>query len=443
MRRRDISTALLASVSAAALTPRNAQAQTCTAPCYPTISAETKAGVTVVNTAYPPFYVDRYVNNTSPGTTDTSPGFNAAFKVCQAGNGGKIRYGATAPYATTNPINFTTSAAPNQGVCILSGEAWSIDSGLPLSIVGNHTGHVFDLTGTEGIEFDNVCITSGSSAPKTAIFQARNSSGASVGQSRFVNCNVIGNFSVAAYYNYGAEGDEIVGGYWYNGFTGGAAAVLLYTANNIKAESSSFQTVATGSRSCLDHKIIGGDFNNHSGNSGADVIYLESIASLKMFGLWMACSNGTTGGRSLIYVDMTHAPSNIVEIFALQGESEGSANPSYGICFSANAQTCNAWDIIGAYFPTSTRAIFAGAGAALTGFNIQGVKEATSLGLQTPSLTASIILSAAMVLDVTNTLSGNLLVGAKANMTLPGGVVGTNVLLDIQAANVYAAAFIT
>lgn len=414
-------------------------------------SAEIAAGVNPVNFSYPPCYVDRYVSNTTPGVTDTSSGFSAAFKVAQLGGYSAVRYGATAPYATTNPINFTSTGLVNlRGVTLRCEAGPGKDAGtgnLNFSLIINHTGHGIDLTGTDSFNMENVSATSGSyngqggATPKTFVFQSRVSSGASVGNSRFQNCFVIGNWSVAAYYNYGAEDDEIVGGFWYNGYTTAAAATVLYTATNIKAQSSTFQTVSTGSQSCIDHKVIGGAFVNASSNAAADVFYLESITNLKFFGPWAACGAGGVGGRSLIYCDMSNGPSNLVHLFGFQGENfGGSANPSYGVCFSANTQTVVDWTFEGCYLPSNVNAIFGGAGVTLSSMFLINIAEAASHGLSVPNLTGSTIISTNMVINVTGTsCSGNLLVGARANMTLPNSnAVGTNVILDVAAGNVFA-----
>jgi len=196
-------------------------------PLYPQTEAEIAAGVRPINYEYPPCYVDRYGTN-MPGLTpppDMSGAFNSAIQVAKI-SGGTVRYGATAPYTTTAPINATTSGSPDvYGLTFINDAGPGIGLVGP-SIIANHTGHVFDLTGTLAPVFERVSITSGSSTPQTAFFQARNNSsgggivGPSVGVSRFVNCTVLGNFSVAAYYNYGAEDDQIYGGYWENTYTG-------------------------------------------------------------------------------------------------------------------------------------------------------------------------------------------------------------------------------
>ena len=72
MRRRDVSKALVASAAGAALLPRQTQAQTCTAPCYPQTAAEAAAGVTPTNTSYPPGNVFRY-GAVADGVADDAP----------------------------------------------------------------------------------------------------------------------------------------------------------------------------------------------------------------------------------------------------------------------------------------------------------------------------------------------------------------------------------
>jgi parallel beta-helix repeat protein len=70
MHRRDISKALFASAAGATVISQRAQAQTCTAPCYPRTPEEIAAGVTPVNLTYPPGHLYRFGTNTTPGTTD-------------------------------------------------------------------------------------------------------------------------------------------------------------------------------------------------------------------------------------------------------------------------------------------------------------------------------------------------------------------------------------
>lgn len=88
MRRRDISRALLATVTAtgAAALARRADAQSCAAPCYPITAAESGAAVTPVNTAYLPGDIRRY-GAVVDGATDDSAAIRSALDAVPAGGG--------------------------------------------------------------------------------------------------------------------------------------------------------------------------------------------------------------------------------------------------------------------------------------------------------------------------------------------------------------------
>jgi hypothetical protein len=60
----------------------------------PQTSAETAAGVTAVNLAYPVLSVDRYGTNLVPGTTDMLTAINAAIAVATQLGGGTVQFGA-------------------------------------------------------------------------------------------------------------------------------------------------------------------------------------------------------------------------------------------------------------------------------------------------------------------------------------------------------------
>jgi len=77
MHRREISMALFASAAGAALLSKDAEAQTCTAPCYARTAAEIAAGITPTNLAYVPGDVRRYGADPS-GTSDSAAAFATA-----------------------------------------------------------------------------------------------------------------------------------------------------------------------------------------------------------------------------------------------------------------------------------------------------------------------------------------------------------------------------
>lgn len=115
MDRRDLSKAIvgIAAVTGVAALAQKAQAQTCTAPCYAQTAAETAAGVTVVNSIYPPGVIDRYGTNTTPGTTDMAGAIDAA--IAQASHGGPPVTAQDGVYYVASNITWTAGYVNLQG----------------------------------------------------------------------------------------------------------------------------------------------------------------------------------------------------------------------------------------------------------------------------------------------------------------------------------------
>lgn len=145
MQRREISKALLlASAGAVALT-ETAQAQTCTAPCYAVIPAETAAGVTVYQNQYPPGDIRRYYG----GEVDWTLALSRLNSVWKQGVACFIPTG-TYPY-TTSPNWFVasdslcgTSGHPKCVTMQLTGERGAVlqhtGSGVAFNISNGTTG---------------------------------------------------------------------------------------------------------------------------------------------------------------------------------------------------------------------------------------------------------------------------------------------------------------
>jgi hypothetical protein len=166
MRRRDISKALFATVTGSAVVARQADAQTCTAPCYTRTAAEIAAGVTPTNYAYAPgplIDVRRYGWSSTNTAAQNATALNTAISISQttvtSGN-----YGATiqlppGAYAL-NPVvvpAYTIIRGTGQRSTILQ---WTSGGANTLFTLGGTSGTVTNspgvsdfsvqLTGTQG-----------------------------------------------------------------------------------------------------------------------------------------------------------------------------------------------------------------------------------------------------------------------------------------------------
>ena len=203
MRRRDLPGGILASAAGALLGARQAQAQGTQSGAR--TNAEFQAGVTPVDTRYAPGDVRRY-GAKGDGVTNDAPAFQAAIDVARLPNHAGIYApaGATgaavlvpAPevfYLLTSPLNCTFDGRQNQHGIAVRGDA-GLSPGSP-AIIARHTGHVFDLTGSDSAVFDNLNIgTDANINPQTCFFLARSRSRASAGYHRFRNVRVNGKFN--------------------------------------------------------------------------------------------------------------------------------------------------------------------------------------------------------------------------------------------------------
>ena len=416
MRRRDISNALLAAVSGSAVPHPRVEAQTLPVPQHRQTASEIGAGVVIADYAYPPGCVDRYHANTVPGTTSMVAGFNAAIKQAQHG-GAHVTYGATAPYLLDAPVNCTFAEDTHQhGVVIRNVGANGFDV---QSIVAKHTGvAVFDCTGTKNVEFYDVAIgTDATMYPQTGVLWARNMAKGSLFH-KMQNCHILGKFSVAPFYNYGAESDMLIDCYFANHATTAQTKAAVWTANNIAGLKSIIPgLIATGQCSCIDHNCFGNQYYNKGGTSTSDCVYLDQADSWKNFGGWAYSASLTSNGRALVYVDMTIAPTNFGLIEGLTGETSTQLQ-SYGIYFSDSAFTPTGWKLDSCRFPSAANAIYAGPRVTLDNFHLKNISEQRSHGLSAEGTVQNSVLdTASMALRIGKSKS-NILIGHSENWSI-------------------------
>lgn len=347
----------------------------------PQTAGEISAGATIADYSYPVGHLDRYAVNAIPGTTSMRAAMQAAIDTVRIA-GGVVRWSGIMPYLIDGTLDCTFGSSANQfGLHFRQEGNPSQDA--PGGLILKHTGYGFDLTGCDAYTFENCTITTDATVfPQVCFFQARaNVAGSNSQYPRFFNTKVNGSFSKAIQYNYGAEDGVYFGNYWINTYTGADAKVAIITANNILGLTSSFVTIRTGAQSCIDHQYFGGQFFMQSAASQVDVFHFEACSHVKIVCPWVNCENTTgTGGRSIIYVDMTNGPSSHIHLSGVQTENNTTQN-QYGILFSNVSGTPSQWRIDNCYFPALTNGILAPALVTLDSFFITQFKQNAGTGI--------------------------------------------------------------
>lgn len=441
MRRRDLSKAILASAAGSMLaTPRLQAQNTAVASQAAHTAAESAARVTPTDTRFPPGDVRRY-GARGDGVSDDTPAFQAAIDVARLANRGSVYapVGAAegivrvpAPevfYLLAGALNCTFGGTANQHGITLRGEA-GLSPGSP-AIIARHRGHVFDLTGCESAVFEDLNIGTDSGInPQTCFFLARNRSRSSAGFHRFRNVRVHGKFTTAILYNYGSESNVYSECVWYNESTAPATKVAVFSSHNIFGLHSGFEPVASGAQSCLDHQILGGQLCNTSGDAAADVLYLDAVGSLKIFGPWMS-AGVNSHGRALLYVDSTNGASGLGLLFGVQGEVGNTQQ--YGLYFADQSPSIpSAWTIDGCFLPNAKQAIFAAANTTLDRFHISNLHEAMPHGLLAAVVQNSTIAAGTLPLSI-GTSRRNALIGDSSRWRI--GAREHDYWIDSGAAN--------
>ncbi len=406
MRRRDISRVLFAS-AAGSMAPSARASETRDGRDYAQTPAE--AGISIADHSYEPGCVDRYGVNAEPGKTSMVQAFNAAIKQAQAG-GAQVTYGGTAPYLLDAPVDCTFAGRANQHAVVIRNLGPTGHGHDVFGIVAKHRGvAVFDCTGTN-VELHRVVIgTDWTVYPQTGVLWARSSIHGGV-FCKMQYCAIVGKFSVAPFYNYGAESDSLIDCYFTNYATTPDTKVAVWTANNIADLHSIIPgLIATGAQSCIDHNCFGNQYYNAGGTSTADCIYLEQADSWKNFGGWAYSASLTANGRALVYVDMTYAATNFALIQGLTGENSTHLQ-SHGIYFSNHPATPTGWKVDSCRLPNAVSAIEAGAMTTLDNFHIANISEQASHGLSAAgTLQNCIVHSPSLIIRIRNSKNNSLI----------------------------------
>ena len=383
---------------------------------YPQTSFETTAGVVIINFGYPPMHVRRY-GAVGDGVTDDSNAFQSAINVARTGGGFVTWDAPTANYLIQQPLDCTTTAQPNiRGWGFRPNAGTSYD--LP-TVIFKHNGHAFDCTGTTHLIFDSVNFgTDSVTYPKTCFFLARNSSNGSAGWHRFLNTRIQGKFSGAILYNYASEDGVYQGSDWTNQAQDVGARVVWLTAFNRLGYTSTFQPLATGSQSCIDHEFFGGQFHMNSNAGQTDVIASDGASTIKIYATWMFSGSISGPGRSLIFIDGANSATTFLYMYGNQGENSGANTQLNGLLVSNDVQTHSGFDIQDWRIPNGTLAVNVPAGPTIDSCVFRHFSEVTSHGIAIQGVAQNCTFDSDSLLLNINTSTKNNLIGDSSRWTV-------------------------
>ncbi len=250
---------------------------------------EITAAVTIVNYLFKVGCVDRYVANTTPGTTNCVTGFNAAFAVA-ALRGCEVTWGATAPYRLNSAINCTAM----RGVVVRDLTSGNASASAGASIIIAHTEHGFDCTGSSEFSvYDMHAKSLSGVVPKSLFLLARNSGGSGAGLHRFYNLGTTSDSTFTQlFYSYGSEENVWQSCCLQNAQPG--STIININGSNPSGYTSTFATIAVGNQSNVVFTLRDCELFNfgNSGSANETCIQLERAGNFIWDGGLAFCVNG-------------------------------------------------------------------------------------------------------------------------------------------------------
>ncbi|HXI52366.1 MAG TPA: hypothetical protein VNH84_12700 [Candidatus Saccharimonadales bacterium] len=397
--------------------------------------SETAQGLTEVNLTFgfDPGDVRRY-GAVADGVTNDGPAFQTAIYVARqttvlgvlTGVGGTVYVPRPTVigkfYLITQALDLTISHEPNDPGLVIMGDGGALAGSNADVIVLKHTGHGFDLTGANRVNFINLSIgTDAVTFPKTCFYLARNNfnspTNGAAGHHTFENVTVLGSFSNFILYNFASEDLKVTNCIFYQESGVAGSGVVCITGNNRFALHSTFIAEAsTGGQSCIDHQFVGGEFLNNSTDAASDIFYLDQANFVKVLLPWVYCT-----GRSVIFLDGAFGSSNYGMLFGFQGEFGAGVNePNTAITSTNDVATHVGWYIEHCSLPARTLAIDMKPNATCDTWYINQIFEQISRGMTFEGVVQNSEIHAGLMnLSITGNSKNNKLVGDSSRWTIP------------------------
>jgi hypothetical protein len=172
---------------------------------------------------------------------------------------------------------------------------------------------------------------------------------------------------------------------------------------------------------------------------GADAIYLEGAAGVKITKCWIASgdglSSGGTGGRSLITIDGTNQTTDYLTVRDITGENLATL-PAYGIRVANGTRTHTLWDIRQIRLPVATSLMHTDNTNTLDAMCLAQVGDPSAVGINLANVQNSEFHGANLIMHLRGTSSHNLYVYNDGNLTIDDTKTG-DIYLDVKRGGTY------
>lgn len=218
-------------------------------------------------------------------------------------------------YTVTTPLDLTSNRDFTEGELDIRG----------VTLQGETSGEpVIDTTGSRNIRFYGGRIQGmGSNTPNIGVLQARDDSGASTGDDRFLGTMIDGEFTIAPVYNFGAE----VCTYWGVRFLNDIGDGMKITRANQDGVTSPYVTIASGARSTNDMFIGGGSTLKTFANDASSAALYNSAG-------WLVTVRDTlllSDSRAHIINDTAESTVDVPKVDNCRFHPTGKGNAASGV----------------------------------------------------------------------------------------------------------------
>lgn len=267
------------------------------------------------------------------------------------------------------------------------------------------TGPAVDCTGAQFLELRDFTI-SGNAAktPAVGFLFARNSTHDSAGRNHLYNVGTMGNFKIAALYNYASEEFRAYDSYFTNSENN--TPVVILTSDNVANVASAYATIDSGAQSTLEIHFVGSAINSY-GSGNSDCLLMRGAS-----GVSFTNSFFVNNARAFVHFDATTSSAFNIDFRNITFDGNGTA--AYGFYVNGSKEIAylavdNLVDYAVKPSAQGGRIFYAGSGTALSFLTLKRIYVPAGAHIYTDQITYSDIDAGVGTLENRNYISNSLI----------------------------------